>query len=141
MSSGRIQGLYELSLTKHPLYQGTVLGHVGEGAHVQAGIHGPEAAGSRCDRHQCPRQPLSRACSSPDKVLGPIDPAQPAIYSFLIGRGRGSARFHPETFAIVLRPGGLRSQTVQAGQLAPSRRSMRSSKPRPPSLCPRAVYR
>ena len=43
--SGRILGLYELSLTKHPLYQGTVARHRRQGADVQPGIHGPEAAG------------------------------------------------------------------------------------------------
>lgn len=40
--SGRIEGLYELSLTKHPLYQGTVDGHVVKAPMFNPGYTGPK---------------------------------------------------------------------------------------------------
>jgi hypothetical protein len=84
--SGRIQCLYELSLTSHPLYQGNVVGHVVKAPMFNPGYTGPK----RLDLDVIG----ARALVSPQQgfvltgeVLGPIDPAQPAIYSFLIGRG------------------------------------------------------
>jgi hypothetical protein len=87
--SGRIQGLYELSLTQHTLYQGTVLGHFVKAPMFNPGFTGPK----RLDldvigtvAHISPQQGLQLT----GEVLGPIDPAQPAIYSFLIDRGGAS---------------------------------------------------
>ena len=44
--SGRILGLYELSLTKHPLYQGTVLGNVFKAPMFNPGYTGPKRQAS-----------------------------------------------------------------------------------------------
>jgi hypothetical protein len=88
--SGRIQGLYELSLTKHPLYQGTVLGHV-----VKAPMFNPGYTGDK--RLNLDVVGTSARTNGPQglvltgDVLGPINPVQPAIYSFLINRGGSSA--------------------------------------------------
>src|SRR4051794_32969802 len=43
--SGRILGLYELSLTKHPLYQGTVLGNAVKAPMFNPGYTGPKRPG------------------------------------------------------------------------------------------------
>jgi len=88
--SGRIQGLYELSLTKHPLYQGTVLGHVVKAPMFDPGYTGPkrldlDVIGT--DARISPQQGLQLT----GEVLGPINPVQPAVYSFLIDSGGTSA--------------------------------------------------
>lgn len=88
--SGRVQGLYELSLTQHPLYQGTVFGHVIKAPMFNPGYTGPkrldlDVIGTNA--RISPQQGLQLT----GDVLGPIDPAQPAIYSFLIDRDGSSA--------------------------------------------------
>jgi hypothetical protein len=88
--SGRIEALYELSLTKHPLYQSLKGGHVSKAPMFYSGYTGPKrldldvyGANARIN----PRQGLLLT----GKVLGPIDASEPAVYSFLIDRGGASS--------------------------------------------------
>jgi len=88
--SGRIEALYELSLTKHPLYQSIKGGHVSKAPMFYSGYTGPKrldldvyGANARIS----PQQGLLLS----GKVLGPIDASQPAVYSFLIDRGGASS--------------------------------------------------
>ena len=112
--SGRIQGLYELSLTKHPLYQGTVFGHVIKAPMFNPGYTGPkrldlDVIGTNA--RISPQQELQLT----GEVLGPIDPAQPAIYSFLIDQWRGKCpRFHPVDARRSPTTWRSRSRTVRA---------------------------
>lgn len=84
--SGRIEALYELSLTKHPLYQSIKGGHVSKAPMFYSGYTGPKrldldvyGANARISTQQ--------GFLLTGKLLGPIDAWQPAVYSFLIDRG------------------------------------------------------
>jgi hypothetical protein len=89
--SGRIEGLYELSLTKHPLYQGNVVGHVVKAPMFNPGYTGPkrldlDVIGTRANKSS------QQGVQLTGEVLGPIDPAKLSIYSFLIARGSTQGR-------------------------------------------------
>ncbi len=87
--SGRIVALYELSLTKHPLYQSIVGGHVLKAPMFNPGYTGPKRLDLDVIGTNARISPQQGFLLT-GKVLGPIDPTQPAIYSFLINRGGAS---------------------------------------------------
>gem|GEM_PF-2557514 len=84
--SGRVAGLYELSLTRHPLYQSIVGSHVLKAPMFYSSYTGPKladldvvGAGATIN----PQQEIQFT----GKVLLPIDVTQTANYSFLVNRG------------------------------------------------------
>jgi len=84
--SGRIAGLYELSLTQHPLYQSVVGSHVLKAPMFYSAYTGPkrpdlDVVGA--DATISPQQEVRFT----GKVLLPIDVTQTANYSFLVNRG------------------------------------------------------
>ncbi len=88
--SGRIEALYELSLTTHPLYQSIKDGRVSKAPMFYSKYTGPKhldldvyGAIARISPHQ--------DFLLTGKVLGPIDASQPAFFSFLINRGGASS--------------------------------------------------
>ena len=113
-TSGRTEGLYNLSLAKHPLYQSAVGAHVLKAPAFYSAYTGEKrldldviGANARIS----PQQGFVLT----GKVLGPIDPSQPAIYSFLVNRGGASApgpiQGHPKisydsTVTVTDGPGG-----------------------------------
>jgi hypothetical protein len=88
--NGRVAALYQLSLTKHTLYQST-----GEGYVIKAPMFNPAYSGPRrldldvvgANVQFSPR----RGFSLTGKVLGPIDASESAVYTFLISRGERSS--------------------------------------------------
>ena len=117
-TSGRTTALYQLSLTKHTPYQSAVGARVLKAPMFKPGFTGEKrlnldviGANARFSAQQ--------GFQLTGKVLGPINPAQPAIYSFLIGRGRQVPPRDPRRLSTTWRS---RSQTVQAGQWEPSHR-------------------
>ena len=84
--SGRIQALYELSLTRHPQYQSAAPGRVLKAPMFPPGYTGPKRLNLDVIGARAQFNPQTGFVLS-GEVLGPIDPAQPAIYSFLIKRG------------------------------------------------------
>jgi len=84
--SGRTVALYQLSLTKHPLYQSAVGAQVLKVPTFDSAYTGEKrldldviGANARLSSHQ--------GFVLTGKVLGPINPSQPAIFAFLINRG------------------------------------------------------
>jgi hypothetical protein len=84
--SGRIAGLYELSLTIHPLYQSIVGSRVLKAPMFNSAYTGPKLAdldAVAADATISPQQEFQFT----GKVLLPIDVTQTANYSFLVNRG------------------------------------------------------
>lgn len=84
--SGRIAGLYELSLTRHPLYQSIVGSHVLKAPMFNSAYTGPKLADLDvigADATINPQQEIQFT----GEVLLPIDVTQTANYSFLVNRG------------------------------------------------------
>jgi hypothetical protein len=88
--SGRIEALYELSLTKHPLYQSIKDGHVSKAPMFYSKYTGPKRLDLDVDGAIARISP-QRDFLLTGKVLGPIDASQPAFFSFLINRGGASS--------------------------------------------------
>jgi hypothetical protein len=88
--SGRIEALYGLSLTQHPLYQSIKDGHVNKAPMFYSKYTGPKHLD--LDVYGA----IARISPKRDflltgKVLGPIVASQPAFFSFLINRGGASS--------------------------------------------------
>src|SRR5271157_5280220 len=88
--SGRIAGLYELSLTKHPLYQSIVGSRVLKAPMFNSAYTGPkrpdlDVVGA--DATISPQQEIQFT----GEVLLPINVSQAGIYSFLVNRGGASS--------------------------------------------------
>jgi hypothetical protein len=84
--SGRIAGLYELSLTIHPLYQSIVGSRVLKAPMFNSAYTGPKLAdldAVAADATISPQQEFQFT----GKVLLPINVTQTANYSFLVNRG------------------------------------------------------
>lgn len=84
--SGRVAGLYELSLTSHPLFQSVTDGHVTKAPMFSAAYRGPRSLALDvvgASAHFSPGQGLSLT----GQVLGPISGTEPAVYTFLVDRG------------------------------------------------------
>jgi hypothetical protein len=88
--SGRIAGLYELSLSKHPPYQSVVGSRVLEAPMFNSAYTGPKLADLDvvgADAKINSRQDIEFT----GKVLGPINVTETGLYSFLIDRGGASS--------------------------------------------------
>src|SRR5271157_455640 len=88
--SGRIAGLYELSLSRHPLYQSIVGSRVLEAPMFTSAYTGPKLADLDvvgADATISPQQEIQFT----GEVLGPINVSQAAIYSFLVNRSGASS--------------------------------------------------
>jgi hypothetical protein len=88
--SGRVEGLYELSLTQHPPYQSIDGGRVLKAPMFYPAYTGPKHAeldilGANATIN--PQQQIDFT----GHVLGPINVSQPAFYSFLVNRGGASS--------------------------------------------------
>ena len=88
--SGRIEALYELSLTKHTLYQSIKDGHVSKAPMFYSNYTGPKRLDLDVDGAIARISPQQNFLLT-GKVLGPIDASQPAFFSFLINRGGESS--------------------------------------------------
>ena len=87
--SGRIAGLYELSLTQHPLYQSIVGSRVLKAPMFYSSYTGPKLADLDvvgADATINPQQEIQFT----GEVLLPINVSQAGIYSFLVNRGGAS---------------------------------------------------
>jgi hypothetical protein len=85
-SDGRIEALYQLSLTRHPLYQSIRGSHVLKAPMFYANYTGPKRTDLDvigANVRITPGEEFNFA----GKVLGTIDVAEPAVYVFLINRG------------------------------------------------------
>jgi hypothetical protein len=88
--SGRIAGLYELSLSKHPQYQSVDGSRVLKAPMFDAAYTGPKLADLdvvAADATIYPQQ----AIEFTGEVLGSINVSQSGIYSFLVDRGGASS--------------------------------------------------
>jgi hypothetical protein len=97
--NGRINALYQLSLTHHPLYQSIENGHVSKAplflpVYTQTKLADLDVDGAIA------RLTPSKQFVLTGKVLGPIKLSDPLVYSFLINRG-GATTPGP----IAVRPG------------------------------------
>ena len=84
--SGRIAGLYELSLTRHPLYQSIIGSRVLKVPMFHAAYTGPKLVDLDvvgADATIKPQQEIEFT----GEVLGPINVSHAGIYSFLVNRG------------------------------------------------------
>jgi hypothetical protein len=88
--SGRIAGLYELSLSQHPQYQSVVGSRVLKAPMFESAYTGPKladldvvGADAAINRDQ--------ETEFTGEVLGPINVSQSGIYSFLVDRGGASS--------------------------------------------------
>jgi hypothetical protein len=89
-TNGRVEGLYQLSLKSHPLYQSVGTGHVVKAPMFTAAYKGPK----RNDLDVVAASAWATAqqgLALTGQVLGPIDASQPAAYRFLINRGGAGA--------------------------------------------------
>lgn len=88
--SGRLAGLYELSLSKHPQYQSVAGSRVLKAPEFDSAYTGPKLADLdvvAADATINPQQDIEFT----GEVLGPIDVSQAGIYSFLVDRGGASS--------------------------------------------------
>ena len=88
--SGRIAGLYELSLSRHPQYQSIVGSRVLKAPMFDSAYTGPKLADLDivgADATINPQQEIQFT----GEVLGPINVSEAAIYSFLVNRGGASS--------------------------------------------------
>ena len=88
--SGRIAGLYELSLTRHPLYQSIVGSRILEAPMFNPAYTGPKLADLDVAGADATIDP-QREIQFTGEVLGPINVSQAGIYSFLVNRGGASS--------------------------------------------------
>jgi hypothetical protein len=85
-SNGRVEALYQLSLTRHPLYQSIHGSHVLKAPMFYAGYSGPKRTDLDVIGANVRVGPGGKIVLT-SKVLGTIDVAEPAVYTFLINRG------------------------------------------------------
>jgi hypothetical protein len=88
--SGRIVGLYELSLSRHPQYQSIVGSRVLKAPEFNSAYTGPKLADLdvvAADATISPQQEIAFT----GEVLGPINVAHTGIFSFLVNRGGASS--------------------------------------------------
>lgn len=88
--SGRIAGLYELSLTRHPLYQSIVGSRVLKAPMFYSAYTGPKLLDLDVVGADATINP-QREIQFTGEVLGPINISQAGIYSFLVNRGGASS--------------------------------------------------
>ena len=88
---GRINALYQLSLTHHPLYQSISNGHVSKAPLFLPSFTKPKPLDLAVDGAIARITP-SKQFVLTGKVLGPIGLADPLVYSFLINRGEQAHR-------------------------------------------------
>ena len=88
--SGRIAGLYELSLTRHPLYQSIVGSHVLKAPMFYLSYTGPKLADLDVVGANATINP-QQEIQFTGEVLLPINVSQTGIYSFLVNRGGASS--------------------------------------------------
>lgn len=84
--SGRIMALYELSLTRHALFQSIVHGHVLKAPEFNVDYTGPKLADLDVISAYAAINP-QQEIQFTGEVLIPINVSQTAIYSFLVNRG------------------------------------------------------
>ncbi len=89
-SNGRMEALYQLSLTRHPLYQSIRGSHVLKAPMFYASYTGPKRTDLDVIGANVRVSPGHEAMLT-GKVLGTIDTAEPADYAFLINRGGASS--------------------------------------------------
>lgn len=87
---GRSNALYQLSLIRHPLYQSVENGHVSKvplflPGYTQAKLFDVDVDGAVAQITP------SKQLNLTGRVVGPINPADPIVYSFLINRGGASS--------------------------------------------------
>jgi hypothetical protein len=113
-ASAKEESLFDFSLHHHGLYQSIVGGHVSKAPMFYEGFHGTrlpslDVVGANA------RVIPSEGFRLTGKVLGAIDPAQPAVYTFLINRGGAappgpiknrSMIFYDSTVQVVTGPNG-----------------------------------
>ena len=86
---GRVNALYQLSLTHHPLYQSVSNGHISKVPLFLPGFTKSKLFDLSADGAIARITP-SKQFVLTGKVLGPIGLADPLVYSFLINRGGAS---------------------------------------------------
>ncbi len=86
---GRVNALYQLSLSHHPLYQSISNGHVSKVPLFLPGYTKPKPFDLAVDGAIARITP-SKQFDLTGRVLGPIGMADPLVYSFLINRGGAS---------------------------------------------------
>lgn len=89
-ASGRIMGLYELSLTHHPSYQSVVGSRVLKAPMFYSSYTGPKYAGLDVLGANAVIN-AQQQIEFTGLVLGPINLSQTAFYSFLVDRGGASS--------------------------------------------------
>jgi hypothetical protein len=88
--TGRVDGLYQLSLGSHPLYQSVVKGQVIKAPMYSTGYYGPKRKDLDATAAGAFVTPGGDFVFT-GKVLGPIDASAGADYSFLVNRGGASS--------------------------------------------------
>ena len=83
--SGRIAGLYELSLSQHPQYQSVVGSRVLKAPEYNSAYTGPKLADLDVDGADATIN--AQDIEFTGEVLGPINVSEPGLYSFLVDRG------------------------------------------------------
>jgi hypothetical protein len=89
-SNGRVEALYQLSLTRHPLYQSIHGSHVLKAPMFYAGYTGPKRTDLDVIGANVRISPGGEIVLT-GKVLGTINVAEPAVYTFLINRGSANS--------------------------------------------------
>ncbi|MGC8639109.1 MAG: hypothetical protein ACP5XB_04440 [Isosphaeraceae bacterium] len=89
-ASGRLVGLYELSLTQHPPYQSVVGSEILKAPMFYAAYTGPKHADLDILGANATINP-GQDIQFTGRVLGPIDMSQTDFYSFLVNRGGASS--------------------------------------------------